>query len=74
MYIEGKDELMVLMEAMTAKIENDRLILKESPIPVPGTLGQEIHDTRMKSLSIATEIYQRAVMQYDRIKHQTTER
>lgn len=71
MYLEGKKQMQVVREALTAQIEKLRIEIHDSPIPAPGSLSKELLDTKMESLSIATDIHNRCTFHIDRINHQT---
>jgi len=71
MYVDGKKRMMVVREALTAHIEKLRIEIHDSPIPPPGSLQKALLDTKMESLSLATEIHNNCTFHLDRIKHQT---
>jgi len=72
MYLEGKDQMMVVRDALTVHIEKLRIEIHDAPIPAYGSLSKDILDTKMKSLAVATDVHQRCTIHLDRIKHQTT--
>lgn len=74
MYIEGRNELLTIREALDGKIDKLRMQISESTIPEAGSLESELHKTRMKQLEISIELHQRATIELDRINYQNQKR
>lgn len=74
MYIEGRNELLTIREALDGKIDKLRMQISESTIPEADSLEYELHKTRMKQLEISIELHQRTTIELDRINYQNQKR
>lgn len=74
MYIEGRNELLTIREALDGKIDKLRMQISESTIPKADSLEYELHKTRMKQLEISIELHQRTTIELDRINYQNQKR